>query len=66
MRHTNEAQLLSYNTIINTYYPIIKLDIGQLRSNLKEVKMYISKKYMRIKQDYLASDTVQRMRPFII
>jgi hypothetical protein len=66
MRHTNEAQLLSDNTIINTYYPIIKLDIGQLRSNLKEVKMYISKKYMRIKQDYLASDTVQRMRPFII
>lgn len=36
MRHINEAQLPSDNTVINTYYHIIRLDIGHLRANLKE------------------------------
>ena len=38
MRHINEAQLPSDNTVINTYYHIIRLDIGHLRANLKEGK----------------------------
>lgn len=36
MRHINEAQLPSDNTVINTYYHIIRLDTGHLRANLKE------------------------------
>lgn len=47
MRHINEAQLPSDNTVINTYYHIIRLDIGHLRANLKEGKktLYIKEIY---------------------
>ena len=51
MRHINEAQLPSDNTVINTYYHIIRLDTGHLRANLKEEeeKKSCSKNYIRIK-----------------
>lgn len=38
MRHINEAQLSSDNAVINSYYHVIRLDIGYLRANLKEEK----------------------------
>lgn len=46
MRHINEAQLPSDNSVINTYYHIIRLDIGHLRANLKEKKiLYLKEIY---------------------
>lgn len=70
MRHINEAQLSSDNTVINTYYHIIRLDIGHLRANLKEEKKYcILRKYMRIKhgKECLKNDIdSERMRCLII
>lgn len=46
MRHINEAQLSSDNSVINTYYHIIRLDIGHLRANLKEKKiLYLKEIY---------------------
>lgn len=70
MRHINEAQLPSDNTVINTYYHIIKLDIGHLRANLKEElkKKTFSKNYIRIKhyEECLNTDKdSERMRHLI-
>lgn len=70
MRHINEAQLPSDNTVINTYYHIIKLDIGHLRANLKEEeeKKPFPKNYIRIKhyEECLNTDKdSERMRHLI-
>lgn len=69
MRHINEAQLPSDNTVINTYYHIIRLDIGHLRANLKEEKKNsFSKNCIRIKhcEECLNNDKdSERMRHLI-
>lgn len=70
MRHINEAQLSSDNAVINSYYHVIRLDIGYLRANLKEEKkkLYLKEIYEnKICKEYLNNAIVSgRMRHLII